>query len=74
MLPLQDTILYSNYSYPNRYWTEERNTTEWHVMMTEITNTGNALSLAWLTALAPQLEGAHLGKTDCAAFVAICNG
>lgn len=31
-------------------------------MMTEITNTGNALSLAWLTALAPELEGAHLGR------------
>ncbi|KZT69466.1 carbohydrate esterase family 16 protein [Daedalea quercina L-15889] len=70
MLPLQDTILYSAYSYPNRYWTEERNTTEWHVMMTETTNTGNALSLAWLTALAPTLEGAHLGYFDSYGLVA----
>lgn len=61
MLPLQDTILYSADSYPNRYWTAERNTTEWNVFMTEITNTGNALSTALLTALAPTLEGAHLG-------------
>ncbi|KZT00212.1 carbohydrate esterase family 16 protein [Laetiporus sulphureus 93-53] len=64
MLPLQDTILYSANSYPNRYWTEQRNTTEWNVFMTEMTNTGNALSRAMLTALAPTLEGAHLGIFD----------
>ena len=32
--------------------------------MSGSTNTGNALSLAWLTALAPTLEDAHLGKLD----------
>ncbi|KZT00213.1 carbohydrate esterase family 16 protein [Laetiporus sulphureus 93-53] len=64
MLPLQDTILYSANSYPNRYWTEDRNTTEWNVFMTELTNTGNALSRLMLQALAPTLEGAHLGIFD----------
>ncbi|KAH9922175.1 uncharacterized protein B0H18DRAFT_1018378 [Fomitopsis serialis] len=57
MLPLQDTILYSADSYPNRYWTAERNSTEWNVMMTEITNTGNAL-------------GAHLGYFNSFGLVA----
>lgn len=61
MLPLQDTILYSTYSYPNRYWTEERNTTEWNVFMTELTTSHNALASLMLQALVPTLEGAHLG-------------
>jgi len=64
MLPLQDTILYSANSYPSRYWTAQRNTTEWNVYMTEITNTGNALSKAMLQALVPTLTGAHLGIFD----------
>ncbi|PCH43140.1 carbohydrate esterase family 16 protein [Wolfiporia cocos MD-104 SS10] len=64
MLPLQDTVLYSANSYPNGYWSEQRNTTEWNVFMTEITNTGNALSRMMLEALAPTLKGAHLGIFD----------
>jgi len=64
MLPLQDTILYSADSYPNRYWTAERNSTEWNVFMTELTNSGNGLSSLMLQALAPTLEGAHLGLFD----------
>lgn len=64
MLPLQDTILYSTYSYPNRYWTEERNTTEWNVFMTELTTSHNALASLMLQALVPTLEGAHLGLFD----------
>ncbi|PCH43141.1 carbohydrate esterase family 16 protein [Wolfiporia cocos MD-104 SS10] len=70
MLPLQDTVLYSADSYPNRYWTEQRNTTEWNVVMTEFTNTGNALSRMMLEALAPTLEGAHLGIFDSYGLVA----
>ena len=35
MIPLQHTILYSANSYPNRYWTEDRNTTAWAVFMTK---------------------------------------
>lgn len=63
MIPLQRTILYSPDSYPNRYWTLERNTTEWSIMMTEMVNGGNALSRALLELLAPTLPGAHVGKT-----------
>jgi len=70
MLTLEDTILYSANSYPNRYWTAERNSTEWNVFMTEITNTGNALSRAMIAALAPTLEGAHLGYFDSHGLIA----
>lgn len=61
MIPLQHTVLYSADSYPNRFWTLERNTTEWSVLMTEMVNTGNALSRALLELLAPTLPGAHVG-------------
>ena len=61
MLPLQDTVLYSADSYPNRYWTEERNSTNWHVFMTELTNTANNLNELKLLALLPYLPGAHVG-------------
>ncbi|KAF9803874.1 hypothetical protein IEO21_09547 [Rhodonia placenta] len=61
MLPLQQTVMYSADSYPNGYWTAQRNTTEWNVFMTEITNTGNNLSAIMLQSMTPTLEGAHLG-------------
>ncbi|KDQ55498.1 carbohydrate esterase family 16 protein [Jaapia argillacea MUCL 33604] len=64
MLPLQNTILYSANSYPSRYWTAERNTTEWNVMMTELTNSGNQISRLLLSNLAPALPGAHVGLFD----------
>ncbi|EED77174.1 predicted protein [Postia placenta Mad-698-R] len=53
--------MYSADSYPNGYWTAQRNTTEWNVFMTEITNTGNNLSAIMLQSMTPTLEGAHLG-------------
>ncbi|KDQ55497.1 carbohydrate esterase family 16 protein [Jaapia argillacea MUCL 33604] len=64
MIPLQNTILYSANSYPNRYWTAERNTTAWNVQMTEVTNAGNAISRLLLRGLAPALPGAHVGLFD----------
>ncbi|KAI0683582.1 GDSL lipase/esterase [Cytidiella melzeri] len=64
MLPLNEVSLYSANSYPNRYWTEQRNTTEWNVFMREIVSTGNALSKALLQLLAPTLKGAHIGYFD----------
>ncbi|KIP05085.1 carbohydrate esterase family 16 protein [Phlebiopsis gigantea 11061_1 CR5-6] len=64
MIPLQHTVLYSADSYPNRFWTLERNTTEWSVLMTEMVNAGNALSRALLELLAPTLPGAHIGLFD----------
>lgn len=62
MIPLHKVVLYSADSYPNTYWTEERNTTEWNVFMRELVNSGNALSKALLQLLAPTLKGAHIGK------------
>ena len=63
MIPLETTPLYAPDSYPNRYWTAQRNTTEWSVFMTELTRAGNALSRLMLKDLAPQLPGAHIGKS-----------
>lgn len=62
MVPLHEVPLYSANSYPNTYWTAQRNTTEWSVFMREMVNTGNALSKALLQILAPTLEGAHVGE------------
>jgi len=64
MLTLDRTILYSNYSYPNRYWTAERNTTEWNVFMKEIVETGNALTELMLQAMIPQIPDAHVAAFD----------
>ncbi|EKM54516.1 carbohydrate esterase family 16 protein [Phanerochaete carnosa HHB-10118-sp] len=61
MIPLQKTILYSADSYPNTYWTAERNTSEWNIFVTELTRAGNALSRALLELLAPTLPGFHIG-------------
>ena len=62
MVPLETAPLYAADSYPNRYWTAVRNTTEWSVFMRELTTSGNALSKLMLEALAPKLHGAHLGE------------
>ncbi len=64
MVPLQDTPLYSADSWPNQYWTAERNTTEWSVLMAEMVKSGNALSKALLQILTPTLKGAHVGKLE----------
>ena len=61
MVPLHKTPLYSADSWPNTYWTAERNTTEWSVFVRELVNSGNALSKALLELLAPTLPGAHIG-------------
>lgn len=62
MIPLEQTILYSPRFYPNRFWTAERNSTEWSVFMNELTNSGNEIAKLMLQQLAPTLHGAHLGK------------
>ncbi|KAJ7434492.1 GDSL lipase/esterase [Mycena galericulata] len=64
MIPLELTILYSANSYPNRYWAFERNTTEWSVIMTEMTRSGNRLTQLMLQALAPTLPGSHIALFD----------
>ncbi|TCD62320.1 hypothetical protein EIP91_007060 [Steccherinum ochraceum] len=64
MIPLQKTILYSADSYPNRFWTAPRNTTEWSVTMTELTTGGNEIAKLMLQALPSTLPGAHIGLFD----------
>ncbi|KAF7790330.1 hypothetical protein EIP86_001285 [Pleurotus ostreatoroseus] len=62
MIPLQKTILYSADSYPNRFWTAERNTTMWSISMTEMVQTGNDISKLMLQALPATHPGAHIGR------------
>ncbi|OJA13745.1 hypothetical protein AZE42_01547 [Rhizopogon vesiculosus] len=64
ILPLDLTILYSNYSYPNRYWYAERNTTEWNVFMKELVRAGNEITSLMLEAAIPKLPGAHIASFD----------
>ncbi|KAI0791061.1 GDSL lipase/acylhydrolase [Abortiporus biennis] len=64
MIPLDHTILYSADSYPNRYWTADRNTTEWNVFMAELVGAGNELQKLMLQNLVPTLHGAHVGLFD----------
>ncbi|KAH8092197.1 GDSL lipase/esterase [Cristinia sonorae] len=64
MIPLQKVILYSATSYPNRFWTGPRNTTEWSVGMTELTQSGNEIAKLMLQALPRSLPGAHIGLFD----------
>ena len=63
LVTLERLPLYSVSSYPNRYWTQQRNTTEWHLYMAELTSAGNALARLMLQDLAPTLPGAHVGMT-----------
>ncbi|KAG5720609.1 GDSL esterase/lipase [Termitomyces sp. T112] len=70
MIPLQDTILYSANSYPNRFWQPERNTTAWSVFMTELVLSGNALTKLLLQNLAPTLPGSHIALFDSHALFA----
>ncbi|KAF8153950.1 GDSL lipase/acylhydrolase [Crassisporium funariophilum] len=64
MIPLENVPLYAPVSYPSRYWTAQRNTTEWSVFMTELVLNGNALTKLMLQALAPSLKDAHIGIFD----------
>ncbi|KAI0703969.1 hypothetical protein C8Q76DRAFT_823416 [Earliella scabrosa] len=64
MIPLEFVPLYAPDSYPNRFWTAQRNTTEWSVFMRELTTSGNAIAKLMLQALAPKLRGAHIGLFD----------
>ena len=64
MIPLQHTILYSANSYPNRYWTEDRNTTAWAVFMNELVSAGNEIAKLQLQTLPATHPGAHIGLFD----------
>ncbi|KAK0208793.1 hypothetical protein DFS33DRAFT_474038 [Desarmillaria ectypa] len=64
MIPLNSTILYAPESYPNRYFTDPRNTTEWSVFMRELVLSVNALSRLMLHALIPEVPEARIGIFD----------
>lgn len=64
MIPLNETIIYSTHSYPNRYWDAPYNHTEWSYFMAELVASGNALSRMMLQALPAELPGAHIGLFD----------
>ncbi|KAL5490557.1 hypothetical protein ACEPAI_5390 [Sanghuangporus weigelae] len=64
MIPLETTVLYSRDSYPNLFWTLERNATEWNIFMTELTTSGNSLAKLMLRGLASFSVGAHIGLFD----------
>ncbi|KAI0807961.1 GDSL lipase/acylhydrolase [Fomes fomentarius] len=70
MIPLEFVPLYAADSYPNRFWTAQRNTTEWSVFMNELTTSGNAIAELLLRALAPTLHGAHVALFDSHALFA----
>ncbi|KAI5830295.1 hypothetical protein K523DRAFT_303076 [Schizophyllum commune Tattone D] len=64
MIPLELTPMYSANAYPNKFTTAAKNTTEWHIMMKELTTAGNKIGELLLKDLAPKLEGAHIGLFD----------
>ncbi|KAJ3507245.1 hypothetical protein NLJ89_g6414 [Agrocybe chaxingu] len=64
MVPLETIPLYAPNSYPTRYWTAQRNTTEWSLFMRELVLSGNVLTKIMLQTLAPTLRGAHIGIFD----------
>jgi len=64
MIPLQNVPLYAPVSYPNRYWTAQKNSTEWSMFITELVLSGNMLTKLMLEALAPTLHGAHVAIFD----------
>ncbi|KAJ8514901.1 hypothetical protein ONZ45_g7607 [Pleurotus djamor] len=64
MIPLQLVPLYAADSWPNRFWTAQRNTTEWSVFMRELTLSGNAIAKLMLQDLAQNLRGAHIALFD----------
>lgn len=62
MVPLNDSIVYAPYWYPNRYYRDEHNATQWGVYMAELVLSGNKLNELMLEALAPTLPDAHIGQ------------
>jgi len=64
IIPLDRLPIYSVDSYPNRYWTAERNTTEWHLFMAQLVSGGNAISRLMFESLPASLPGAHIGYFD----------
>ncbi|KAJ7694833.1 carbohydrate esterase family 16 protein [Mycena rosella] len=64
MIPLELTILYSANTYPNRYWADPHNASDWSILMREMVLSGNMLTKLMLQALAPTLPGSHIAIFD----------
>ncbi|KAK7443477.1 hypothetical protein VKT23_015651 [Stygiomarasmius scandens] len=64
VIPLQLVPIYTPESYPNKYWTAERNTTEWSLVMEQFACTVTGLATFMLRDLVPTLPGAHVGVFD----------
>ena len=64
MVPLEKAPLYSPQAFYSRYWSAQRNATEWSVFMKELVLSGNKLTELMLQSLAPTLSGAHIGIFD----------
>jgi hypothetical protein len=62
MIPLERLPIYAVDAYPDKYWTAPRNTTEWHLFVSELVAAGNALSKLLLRNLPSQLPEAHIGQ------------
>ncbi|KAA1477925.1 GDSL lipase/acylhydrolase, partial [Dentipellis sp. KUC8613] len=68
IIPLERLPLYSVDSYPNRYWTQPRNTTDWHLFISELAVSGNQISKLLLQTLPASVPGAHVGLFDSHSF------
>ncbi|KZV77123.1 carbohydrate esterase family 16 protein [Peniophora sp. CONT] len=64
IIPLERLPIYAVDSYPNRYWTAQRNTTEWNLFIRELQVAGNAISRLMWEALPAKLPHAHIGYFD----------
>lgn len=62
MVPLETIPMYSPNAYLTKYWTADRNATQWSNFIKELVVSNNELTRLKLEALAPKLPGAHIGK------------
>ncbi|KAI5886450.1 uncharacterized protein SCHCODRAFT_02641780 [Schizophyllum commune H4-8] len=64
MIPLEFAPMYLPDAYPNKFTTEIKNATAWHLGMKELTSAGNEIAKLLLEKFVPSLEGAHVGLFD----------
>lgn len=62
MIPFELLPLYQVDSYPNKFWTAPRNTTDWNLSVRELAVAGNEIAELLLKLLAPTLPDAHVGE------------
>lgn len=62
MIPYELLPIYQVDSYPNKFWTAPRNTTDWNLSVRELAVAGNEIAELLLKFLAPTLPGAHVGE------------